>query len=965
MKPVRKALLAIPLIVLFLTAFQKAAPPNPSAEAWVQSTLKSMSLEEKVGQMIMVQAEGAFTNFNSDYFERLRTRVSSMHVGGLIVYRGVPYDTAALINELQRVSKVPLLIAGDLERGAGSQFPGMAVSIPSNLGIAATRNPNNAAFAGSVTAREGRAVGYHWTFAPVADVNNNPDNPIINVRSFGEDPAVVSKMVESYIAATQAGGMMATAKHFPGHGDTATDSHISLGVVSGDRARLDAVELTPFRAAIAAGVDAIMTAHLAVPAIEPDRALPATMSRNVLTGLLREQLGFKGIIVTDALDMGAVTSKYWGGEIAVRSVEAGADVLLMPTDPAVAIRVLQQAVRSGRIPEARIDASVERILRAKAKLGLHEERLVDLNKIGVKFGDPAVQNTADNIADHSMTLLRDERQALPIDMSKRHHILVVVVNADDEPVAGNLLWQIHRRVEDRDLDIVQAGPELTPREVSDTLDKAAKADVILAPVYVKISARKGTAGLPASQVDLLEKLGASGKPMMVVSFSNPYLLRDIPKTPGYLCAYAATESSERAAARVIFGEKPISGSLPVTIPALAELNAGLHTPPLTMILSQKTAEQDTRFRKTFGLIENGVAAKGFPGAVLAVGYQGKVVAMKAFGKMDYSPDAAPVTVDAIWDMASCSKVISTTTIAAMMVEQNYLQLDLPVRAYIPEFGTPNPSDPKNSVTVRQLMTHSSGLPAYEKYFLTSKDRAEIMAKIYATPLAYAPGAKSIYSDFGIILLGEIIQRIAGYPLDNVARTNVFSVLGMHDTMYNPPASLLSRIPPTEDDQEFRKRVVRGEVHDENAWVMGGVSGHAGVFSSAPDLAIFAQMMLNGGIYAQKRLLKRSTIEMITQRQNDAPSSTRALGWDTPSPDGHSSAGHFLSTHAFGHTGFTGTSIWIDPDKELFIILLTNRVHPTREKNAMIALRPQVADSVVEALGLTATSAAPPSPPPTR
>jgi CubicO group peptidase (beta-lactamase class C family) len=370
-----------------------------------------------------------------------------------------------------------------------------------------------------------------------------------------------------------------------------------------------------------------------------------------------------------------------------------------------------------------------------------------------------------------------------------------------------------------------------------------------------------------------------------------------------------------------------------------------------MLFERDTAAQDTVFQKTFGIIERAIAAKGFPGAVLAVGHQNKVVAMKAFGKMDYSPDAAPVPVNAIWDMASCSKVISTTTIAAMMIEQNYLHLDLPVRAYIPEFGVKDPADPKNRITVRQLMMHDSGLPAYEKYFLTSKDRAEIMSKIYATPLAYPPGTKSIYSDFGIILLGEIIQRIAGYPLDNIAMTNIFSQIGMNSSMYNPPAALLSRIPPTEDDKEFRKRIIHGEVHDENAWVMGGVSGHAGLFSSAPDLAVFAQMMLNGGIYAHKRLMKRSTVEMITRRQNEPPGSTRALGWDTPSPDGHSSAGHFLSANAFGHTGFTGTSIWIDPDKDLFIILLTNRVHPTREKNAMIALRPQVADSVVEALGL--------------
>jgi beta-N-acetylhexosaminidase len=963
-------ILVVALTLLLLTP---AAVPQPKAakatpaEAWVASTLKSMTLDEKIGQMVMPQMEGAFSNFGSEHFRIQLARVKSLNVGGLIVFRGTPVDTAAMLNELQRNSKIPLLIAGDLERGTASQFPGYAVSLPSNLGIGATGNASYAAFAGSVTAKEARSVGYHMAFAPVADVNNNPDNPIINIRSFGEDPEMVAKMVAAYVSAAEAQDLLTTAKHFPGHGDTATDSHLDLGVVTGDRERLDRVELVPFRAAIKAGVGAIMTAHLAVPAIEPDTTLPATMSPKVLNGLLRQQLGFHGLIVTDALDMGAVTSHYWDGEVVLRSVEAGADILLMPPDSVLAIRVLREAVKSGRIKESRIDESVERILRAKAKLGLHENRFVDLAKIGTQFGDPGLQQTAEDIASASMTLLRDTRGALPLDLSKRQHVVIVIVNADDEPQGAHFVWEARQRLEDRDLDVLVAGPNITPQQSAATVEKAAQADVILAAVYVKIAAKKGTAGLPAAHLELLGNLARLNKRMMTISFGNPYLLRDLPDTPGYLCAYSSAEVSERAAIHAAFGEilplrrgpretESKGGKLPVTIPAsspenppLAVRGSGEPIAYLPMTLGTDTAAQDTRFKKAFSIIEKANAAHGFPGAVLAVGHKGKVVALKAFGKMDYSPNAAPVGVDGIWDMASCSKVVVTTTLAAMMIEQKMLQLDMPVRAYIPEFGVKDPSDPKNKVTVRQLMMHSSGLPAYEKYFLTSKNRAEIMQKIYDTPLANPPGTKSVYSDFGIILLGEILQRITGYPLNVMARTTIFEPLAMHSSMYNPPADLLPRIPPTEDDKEFRKKVVHGEVHDENAWVMGGVSGHAGLFSSAGDLATFAQMMLNGGIYAHKRLLKRSTVELITTRQNEPPGTTRALGWDTPSPDGHSSAGHLLSPHAFGHTGFTGTSIWIDPDKELFIILLTNRVHPTRDTNVMIQVRPQVADAVVEAL----------------
>ncbi len=492
-----------------------------------------------------------------------------------------------MLNELQRNAKIPLLIAGDLERGAASQFPGYAVSLPSNLGIGATGDPKFAAFAGSVTAVEGRAVGYHMTFAPVADVNNNPDNPIINIRSFGEDPEMVAKMVTSYVSAAQAQGLIATAKHFPGHGDTATDSHIDLGVVAGDRERLDRVELAPFRAAIKAGVGAIMTAHLAVPAIEPDANLPATMSKKVLTGLLREQLGFRGLIVTDALDMGAVTSHYWDGDIALRAVEAGADILLMPPDSQLVIRVVRDAVKSGRLSESRIDESVKRILEAKAKLGLNDNRFVDLAKIGNLFGQEGLQSTAEDIGNASITLLRNTRGALPIDLTKRQHVTMVIVNADTEPEGAHLAWEARQRMEDRDLDVLVAGPNMTPQQSDVILGKAAQSDVILAAIYVKIAAKKGTAGLPASQLELLDKLNALNKRMLAISFSNPYLLRDFPNTAGYMCAYSSAEVSERAAIRAAFGEiRPAvmraerspgkasmatteapGGKLPVTIPA--------------------------------------------------------------------------------------------------------------------------------------------------------------------------------------------------------------------------------------------------------------------------------------------------------------------------------------------------------------------------------------------------------------
>ncbi len=944
-------------------AAQKAAPKarpktaglrvKPTPEQWVAATLKNMTIDEKIGQMLFDRVEGAFQNFESEGFQHYVDKVKKLHMGGFIVYRGTPHDTAALINELQRNAKVPLLIAGDLERGAASQFPNMAVSLPSNLGIAATRDPQTAAFAGLVTAREGRAVGFHWAYAPVVDVNNNPDNPIINIRSFGEDPALVGKMAAAYIKAAEAEGILTTAKHFPGHGDTATDSHIDLGVVAGDCPRLDAIELAPFRAAIEAGTSSIMTAHLAVPAVEPDTRLPATMSHNVLTGLLREQLGFKGLIVTDAVEMGGITTQYWPGEATLRAIDAGADVLLLPPNSELSFRVIRAAVDAGRIKESRLDESVTRILSAKAKLKLHENALVDLNKIGTIFGSPAYQETADKIADRSITLVRDYRSTLPISKTKRQKLMILSVSADAGTTDEYFAALVRQRVED--VQTARVGPDLTAAQATRVLELAAKADVVVAPLYVRISAGKGTAAMPAAQTDLLRKVAALNKPMMAISFSNPYLLRSLPDVPGYLCAWSIADVADRAAVRAIFGEIKIGGKLPVTIPyaeaqgaPLAELGSGIQLPALPMQLVASTADQEKRFPKAFAVLEQAVKDHATPGAVVAIGMHNEIIAHKAFGKMSNAKDAAPMPRDAMFDMASISKVVGTTTAAALLVEQKWLLLDVPVSRYIPEFASDDPA--RNAITVRQLLMHSSGMVGYDKLFYDAKNKKEIMDKVHVMKLANPPGTKFVYSDFGIMLLAEIIERITGQPLDQLLRLNLFQVIGMTDTMYNPAKSFLPRIPPTEDDKDFRHRLIHGEVHDEHAWVMGGVAGHAGLFSTARDLSVFCQMMLNGGVYAHRRILKRSTVDAWTKRQNEPEGTTRALGWDTAaSPT--SMFGHNVSSTAFGHTGFTGTSLVIDPEKDLFVVLLSNRVNPTRENQAWPRLRSTIHDAILQDLGL--------------
>src|SRR5437588_421354 len=415
-----------------------AKNPSPAASAWVESTLRKMTVDEKIGQLLFTTYHGSFTSTDSDSYQQLLHDVQALHVGGFIVItRGSPlgivksqaYPTALLANQLQSKSKLPLLIGADFERGTAMRYD-EGTSFPTAMAVAAGGNPKDAYTMGKIHALEARATGVQWVYAPDSDVNNNPGNPIINTRSFGENPYRVAEFVSAFVKGVEDNGALATAKHFPGHGDTASDSHIDLPVIRADRERLEHLEFVPFRAAIDAGVSSIMTGHLSVPALEPDPNTPATLSGKILTDVLRKELGYQGLVVTDAMEMGGITVRYAPGEAAVRAFEAGADALLMSPVPDAAFEALQAAVKSGRISRERLDASVRRILQAKAKLGLDKTRLVDINAINQKFGHTAWQAEAQNISDRGITLLRDTPRRLPLDATKPARALMLAFYAD-------------------------------------------------------------------------------------------------------------------------------------------------------------------------------------------------------------------------------------------------------------------------------------------------------------------------------------------------------------------------------------------------------------------------------------------------------------------------------------------------------------------------------------------------------
>jgi beta-glucosidase-like glycosyl hydrolase/CubicO group peptidase (beta-lactamase class C family) len=936
---------------------------QPGDQIWVEKTLKKMTLREKIGQLLMVPFVGLFTSSESPDYKEALLQVEENHVGGLMIAttrgplglrRSQVFPTAVIANELQRRAKIPLLIGADFESGTAMRLD-EGTSFPSPMAIAATGDPRVAYAAGKSIALESRAAGVHWVFVPDADVNNNPDNPIINIRSFGEDPKTVAEYVAQFIRGVEDHNALATAKHFPGHGNVSTDSHLALAVVPGSRAELDKTELVPFRAAIAAGVSSIMTGHLSVPALEPDAKLPATLSRNILTGLLRNEMKFGGLVITDAMEMGGVTSLYPPGEAAVRAVEAGVDVILMPPVPDAAIAALEAAVKSGRISAKHIDESVRRILAAKARLRLVKYRLVDIARLNENFALPEYEAQAQMIAARGVTLLRDSPNLLPLDFTRALRVLLVSLSADPDPCPGETIEpHIRSRVDSlqtlgADTRFANVGTlKLPPPETY---------DVAIAALFVRVADRKGNVGFPDDQRAFVNRLLATEKPTVVAAFGSPYLIAQFPNAKTWLATFSTNKVAQFAAARALLGETAIAGAIPVTVPGIARRGDGLHVPAAPMTLQPAPASLSARLKPAYDLLRRAVSDGAFPGGVLAVGWSNQI-AIHSLGKFTRDAKASAVTPDTIYDVASLTKPIVTTTAIMKLVERNQLDLDAPIVRYLPQFAHAAKSDPdpswRDRVTVRMLLLHDSGLPAHEDFFLLAKGRGAILARVMSQPLVREPGVKIEYSDLGFILLGEIVSRLTGISLDVFAQREIFSPLGMRDSMFNPPRSLRARIAPTEHDAAYRKRLIVGEVHDENAWALGGVAGHAGLFSTASDIAAFAQMLLNGGSYAHRRLLARATIQAFTTRQSIGESA-RALGWDVPVAP--SSSGRFFSPRGFGHTGFTGTSLWIDPDRSLFVILLTNRVNPTRSNDAIRQIRPALHDAIVEALGLESGSAA--------
>ncbi|HYL99609.1 MAG TPA: glycoside hydrolase family 3 N-terminal domain-containing protein [Blastocatellia bacterium] len=557
---------------------------SSGAEYRIDDLLASMSEDEKIGQLIVPATVGMFLGEDSVEFQDVQRNIVEFHVGGYHLLGDVnqlhdPAGAALLVNHMQKLSKLPLFITADFEGGVGYRYEG-ATRLPRAMAMGATGSEELAYSSGQVTAEEGRAIGANVNFYPVVDVNNNPENPIINIRSFGSDPNLVSRMAAAYIRGLQSAGEMATAKHYPGHGDTSVDSHLELPIINVDRSRLDHIELPPFKAAIDQEVGGVMSAHIALPQIDPS-GLPATLSKKILTGILRQEMGFKGVIFTDALMMRGISAHYPDGEAAVRAIEAGADEVLYPPNVEQAFKAIKQAVDSGRVQMSRIEASDRRILEAKDRLGLNRERFADLSKLDQVLGSKAHMETAEQIMENAITLVRNENNTFPLKLDPAAKVLLVIMLDNNDGWAGSppgsrFEAELKRRHDNT--TTVTISDRTSPAEYSLIRKLVGLSDVVIACGFIRIAAFKGSVGMPAEEMGLLQFLGGLKKPLAFISFGSPYIVSHLPELPTCVLTYEYYDGAEQAALKSVLGEIPFKGKLPVELPGLYPLGYSYQSP---------------------------------------------------------------------------------------------------------------------------------------------------------------------------------------------------------------------------------------------------------------------------------------------------------------------------------------------------------------------------------------------------
>jgi beta-N-acetylhexosaminidase len=958
-----------------------------ASRSWIDSVMQSLTPEERIAQLFMV---AAYSNKDRTHEEEIEKLVRRYNIGGLCFFQGSPVRQALLTNRYQEQAKTPLLIAMDAEWGLAMRLDS-TVRYPRQMMLGALQNEKLIYDMASQIAWQLKRIGVQVNFAPVADINNNPGNPVINSRSFGEDRANVTRKSLLYMLGLQDNGIIAVAKHFPGHGDTQTDSHYELPVIQYDQSRLDSIELFPFKELIYSGIAGIMTGHLSMPSLDSLAMIPSSLSRAIVDTLLKQRLGFKGLVFTDAMKMKGITNHFDPDTAVIKAILAGNDFILMPEDIQNAIKAVKREILNGTIRQEDIDNRCKKILAAKYWTGLGEYKPVDLRDLTSDLNQPAFELLNRKIIESSLTLVDNKMDLLPL---RRLDTLKIGSIALGD--AGTSEFQKTLRLYTR-VDTLRYKPGGTMPEDS-IFSFADRFNLLIVSIHTDDIRAGHNFGVPDTVLKLADSLSHFHTVILDV-FACPYTilrLQHMSRLAGLLVSYENMKPAQQLSAQLIFGANPGHACLPVTLSEIYPQGSGVSIKDIGRLKYGSPLECNVNpaiLVQIDSIVHDAIANEAMPGCQILVARNGTVCLDKAYGSHIYR-SGQKVTLDDLYDLASVTKITATVPAVMKLYEEDRIQLEKPLSKYLSFLDTTN----KKDISIRNILMHKAGLvswipfyigtlepvfssqplfstaisPAYpfrisasqyinrytrfkKGYFSERQDslypypvasglfasrsiQDTIIAAINRSPVDRRPQYK--YSDVGFILLYKMVENLTGSPFEQYMNASFYKSLGMSDVCFNPVRTHpVEKIVPTEDDLVFRKQLLCGYVHDPAAAMMGGISGHAGLFSNANDLAKLLQMFLNKGSYGDIQYFNPETISLFTAKQSGERDNRRGLGFDKPEPDPSKPgpACRSVSEDSYGHSGFTGTFVWIDPAYQLVYIFLSNRIYPDAGNNKLVEM----------------------------
>jgi len=922
-------------------------------EKWVDSILSSMTIDEKIGQLFMIQA---YSNLDSVHENEIKEMIQKYHVGNLIFMQGTPIKQVELTNKYQSFSKVPLMIGFDGEWGLDMRLKN-SYRFPWNMSLGAIQDNSLIHKFGEHIGNHARRIGIHVNFAPVVDINTNPLNPIIGNRSFGENKINVTQKAIAFSKGMQSMGVLANAKHFPGHGDTASDSHLKLPVLNFSRQRLDSVELYPYKRVFDAGMASVMTAHLSIPVLEPNPKLPTSLSSNVVTDLLKYKLGFLGLIFTDGLNMKGAANYSSSSEINLAAILAGNDILLIPHDIPETINLFKTSIQTGVLSYERIDESVRKILLAKYKVGLHTYKPIELLNLEKDINTPEDEVLHRELVKNSMTLIKNKKKLLPIsDLKKLHKIAYVALGeASHDPFFKELQkYSEIFKVEKDNLN-----------EIIDTLEDF---DLVIVGFHKSNAHPWKPYQFSNKESVWLHEISRKNKTILSV-FASPYSLLNIKSfnnLESILVAYQNSVIAQKIAAQTIFGAIDAKGVLPVSIKNKFPEGTSISTKNLKRLqysIPESVGMSSVKLQRIDSVANLVLEKKMSPGLQILVARHGVVVYEKSFGFHTDKKNNSVKSTD-VYDVASLTKILASLPMMMKAEEDKKIKLTSTVKSILPAFKNSN----KDTLTVLEILSHYGRLKAWIPFYKHTQDSitknnlkefySQTRSKRFSIKVAenlylnnsYKDSIYKFirdseqridagykYSDLGYYLFKEVLEKKYKSSLDDLVQEQFYKPLGANRMTYLPLNKLdKSSIVPSEKDTYYRNQLLHGYVHDMGAAMLGGVAGHAGLFANANDVAKMMQLYLQKGYYGGKRYFKKETFDKFNKRYYSEKKVRRGLGFDKPQldPEIKATCG-CVSDESFGHSGFTGAYTWADPESEILYVFLSNRVFPTMENYGLV------------------------------